>query len=387
MIRKVLLVAAAAAMVLTGAVAPVSADSARDQIFIVGSSTVYPFATVVAEQFGNTTSFKTPKIESTGSGGGLKLFCAGVGVEHPDITNASRRIKKSECDTCAKNGITDIIEMKIGYDGIVIANSKESAQMKLSRKDLFMALARQIPDASGKLIDNPNKTWKDVNPSLPNNPIEVYGPPPTSGTRDAFAELAMEAGAKKIADLKTLRGIKKGDPKLVEMMTKLGMKDPKKMIAVFTEKKGKAPKGKDIFKSVAHSVREDGAYKEAGENDVLIVKKLTGNPNSLGIFGFSFLDQNADKIQGSVVDGIAPSFDAIADGKYPVSRPLFFYVKKAHVDKIGGIREYLKEFTSEKAWGGEGYLSEKGMIPMPEAERAEFAAAAKNLTNLSCGDL
>ena len=321
----------------------------RNYISIVGSSTVYPFATVVAEQFGKTTSFKTPKIESTGSGGGLKLFCAGVGVEHPDITNASRAIKKSEYDKCQANGVTGIIEVKIGYDGIVLANSKKTAPFKLTRKDIFMALARDVPDPKGgeKLVPNPYKTWKDVNPALPNKKIEVLGPPPTSGTRDAFVELAMEGGAKKFA--------------WIEAMKKT---DGKK------------------YKGICHTVREDGAYVEAGENDNLIVQKLDANPDAIGIFGFSFLDQNTDKIQGSFVDGVQPTFEAIADGQYPVSRPLYFYVKKAHADVIPGMTEYLDEFTSEKAWGEEGYLSEKGMIPMPDAERKEFRSNVKNMKTI-----
>ncbi|MGB5746356.1 MAG: PstS family phosphate ABC transporter substrate-binding protein [Desulfobacterales bacterium] len=315
------------------------AGSARDYINIVGSSTVYPFATVVAEKFGKSTSFKTPKIESTGSGGGLKLFCAGVGVEHPDITNASRRIKSSEYEQCVANGVKEIVEVKIGYDGIVMANSKQAAALKLTRKDIFLALAKDVPDPNGgeKLIPNPYKTWKDVNPALPAKTIEVLGPPPTSGTRDAFVELAMEGGAKKFGWIKAL---KKTD--------------------------------KNKYKATCHTIREDGAYVEAGENDNLIVQKLGANPNSIGIFGFSFLDQNTDKVQGSYVDGVQPTFDAIADGQYPVSRPLFFYVKKAHVGVIPGIQEYLAEFTSDKAWGEDGYLAEKGMIPMPAAERAKF---------------
>ena len=323
-----------------------NAASGRDYISIVGSSTVYPFATVVAEQFGKSTSFKTPKIESTGSGGGLKLFCAGVGVEHPDITNASRRIKQSEYERCVTNGVKEIVEVKVGYDGIVLANSKKAAPLKLTRKDIFLALAKDVPDPNGgeKLIPNPYKTWKDVNPALPAKSIEVLGPPPTSGTRDAFVELAMEGGAKKFAWISAMK-----------------------------------KKDKKTYKSICHTVREDGAYVEAGENDNLIVQKLQANPDSLGIFGFSFLDQNMDKVQGSFVDGVQPTFDAIADGQYPVSRPLFFYVKKAHVGVIPGIQEYLEEFTSAKAWGEDGYLSDKGMIPMPTEERAKFRANIEKL--------
>jgi len=344
MIRKTLLILTAIAFLASAGSA--YAASARDYISIVGSSTVYPFATVVAEQFGKTTSYKTPKIESTGSGGGLKLFCAGVGVEHPDITNASRAIKKSEYDKCQKNGVKDIIEVKIGYDGIVVANSKKADPMKLTRKDLYLALAKDVPNPKGgdSLVPNPYKTWKDVNPSLPNVKIEVLGPPPTSGTRDAFLELVMEKGAKKYAFVKAME--------------------------------------KKAFKAAAHTIREDGAYVEAGENDNLIVQKLNANPDALGIFGFSFLDQNTDVIQGSFVEGVQPTFDAIADGSYPVSRPLFFYVKKAHVDVIPGMQEYLNEFTAEKAWGPEGYLSEKGMIPMPEKERAQYESDVKALKPL-----
>jgi len=352
---------------------------ARDYINIVGSSTVYPFATVVAEQFGKTSKYKTPKIESTGSGGGLKLFCSGIGLQHPDITNASRRIKKSEQDKCAKNGIKDIVEIKIGYDGIAIANSKKAPLFELTRKEIFMALAKDVPDASGKLAPNPYKTWNQINPDLPNTKIEVLGPPPTSGTRDAFAELAMGGGAKKFADLKKLRGLKAGKADEIKAtMSKLGI--PLSAYEASKKKKGKAPKGKDMFKAVAYAVREDGVYIEAGENDNLIVQKLEANPNALGIFGYSFLDQNADKVQGARIEGIAPEFDSISDGSYLVSRPLFFYVKKAHVGKVPGIEDYLAEFTSGKAWGDEGYLADKGMIPMPDAERKKFADAAKNLT-------
>lgn len=332
----------------------VSASSSRDYISIVGSSTVYPFATVVAERFGKSTKYKTPKIESTGSGGGHKLFGAGIGVQHPDITNSSRRIKKSEFEKASKNGVTEIVEVKIGYDGIVVANSKKNKVFKLTRKDLYLALAANVPnpDGSNTLINNPYKTWKDVNSSLPSIAIEVLGPPPTSGTRDAFVELAMEGGAKKFAFIKAMKK---------------------------TDKKK--------YKAVCHTIREDGAYIEAGENDNLIVQKLEANPNALGIFGFSFLDQNTDKIQGSYIDGVEPTFDAIADGSYPVSRPLFFYVKKAHVDKIPGMRGYLKEFTSEKAWGDEGYLTDKGLIPMPAAERKQYADAVSLLIPLSLSDL
>jgi phosphate transport system substrate-binding protein len=337
---------------LLGALATVAATGvaqARDQINIVGSSTVYPFATVVAERFGKSTSFSTPKIESTGSGGGLKLFCAGVGVEHPDITNASRRIKKSEVGTCAKNGVVDITEVKIGYDGIVVANSKKAPQAKLTRAQLFLALAKQVPEGGkdgGKLIANPFKKWSDIDSSLPNVKIEVLGPPPTSGTRDAFSELVMEEGCEHFKG--SLKGL-----------------------------------DKKSTKAVCQGIREDGAYIEAGENDNLIVQKLEANPAAFGVFGFSFLDQNADKIQGSVINGVTPTFDNISAQKYPVSRPLFFYVKKAHVGKIPGMKEYVEAFTDEKAWGPDGYLADRGLIPLPDAERKKVRDEAMGLSNLS----
>ncbi len=326
-----------------------SQAQARDYISVVGSSTVYPFATVVAEQFGKTTKFKTPKIESTGSGGGLKLFCSGVGVEFPDMTNASRRIKKSEVEQCSKNGVKNIVEIKIGYDGIVIANSKKVEPLKLTRQYVFLALAKNVPDPDGQqeLIANPYVKWSDINPQLPDTKIEILGPPPTSGTRDAFVELVMEEGAKSFDRIEAL---------------------------------AKSDKAK--FKEVAHTMREDGAFIEAGENDNLIVQKLDVNPDALGIFGFSFLDQNTDKLQGSFIDGVEPTFEAIADGQYPVSRPLYLYVKKAHVGVIPGIIEFLDEFTSEKAWGEDGYLADKGMIPMPEEERAKFREDALQLNTL-----
>lgn len=323
---------------------------ARDYISIVGSSTVYPFATVVAENFGKSTRFKTPKIESTGSGGGLKLFCSGVGVEYPDITNSSRRIKQSEIDECAGNGVAEIVEAKIGYDGIALANSRESDRFELTTKDIFLALAKDVPDPSGseELVPNPYQTWKDVNPALPAEKIEVLGPPPTSGTRDAFAELALEDGCKQFD---FINAMKKQD--------------------------------KDKYKAVCHGVREDGAYIEAGENDNLIVQKLQANPKALGVFGFSFLDQNTDVIQGSKVNGVEPEFDSIADGSYPVSRSLYYYVKKAHVGSIPGLEEYNREFMSNKAIGDEGYLADRGLIPMPAAERARFQKAVTGMEPLA----
>jgi phosphate transport system substrate-binding protein len=355
--------------------------SARDSISIVGSSTVYPFATVVAERFGKSTDFKAPKVESTGSGGGLKLFCKGVGVATADITNASRRIKSSEFEQCQKNGVTDIIEVLIGYDGIVLANAKGTAPMNLSRKDIYLALAKLVPGPDGKLIENPNKTWKDVNPTLPAKKIEVLGPPPTSGTRDAFAELALEGGARSIPDIAALRGMGADQADEIQaLVKKLGIEAAWN---TSVKNKGASAKGKDVVKIIGRSVREDGAYIEAGENDNLIVNKLVANPNALGIFGFSFLDQNSDKVQGSVIDGNEPSFDAIASGTYKVSRPLYFYVKKAHIGTVPGIQEFLNTFVSEDTIGPDGYLVDKGLIPLGDEQYEEMASNVRTLKNLS----
>ena len=338
--NKTLLLAAVAALSLGAA----SAASARDQIQIVGSSTVFPFTTTVAENFAKTGSFKAPVVESTGTGGGMKLFCAGVGEQHPDVTGASRRMKTSEFEDCAKNGVTEIVEIKIGYDGIVLANAKNGPEFNLTKAQIWMALAKQVP-VNGKLVDNPYKKWNEIDASLPNEPIVVYGPPPTSGTRDAFVELVMDKGCEASPVVEAL--------------------------------------DKDAKKAACQTVREDGAFIEAGENDTLIVQKLEADPEAAGIFGFSFLDQNGDKVKGAVVDGKAPTYEAIADGSYKVSRPLFLYVKKAHVGVIPGIKEFLAEFTSEKAWGKDGYLSEKGLIPLPDAERKQVADSVKALKPLA----
>lgn len=344
--RSTAAVLLASAVIWLGIGSTASAQIGRDYIYIVGSSTVYPFSTVVAERFGRGTEYKTPKVESTGSGGGLKLFCDGVGVDYPDIANSSRAIKQSEIESCAINGVDSIVEVKIGYDGIVIANAIGSTPMSLSRRDIFLALAKQIPGAAaGELIDNPHKFWVDVNSELPDVRIEVLGPPPTSGTRDAFVELTMEGGCTTVPWIKDLE-----------------------------------TSDKDRFKAICHTIREDRVFVEAGENDNLIVQKLEANPKAFGIFGFSFLDQNTEKVKGADIDGVAPTFEAISDGSYPVSRPLYFYVKTAHVDVIPGLRGFLGEFTSERAWGDEGYLSDRGLIPMPEAERAEVAANVRDLT-------
>jgi len=336
----------------------------RDVINIVGSSTVYPFATVVAERFGKSSDFKTPKIESTGSGGGMKLFCAGNGINTPDITNASRRIKKSEYEKCQSNGVKNITEVLVGYDGIVLANSTRAEPFELTRKDIFLALAKEVPakEGSEELIPNPNKTWKDVNPDLPADRIEVLGPPPTSGTRDAFAELALEGGCKTFNWIAKI----KDDSKAAK---KAGDEDKAKQL-------------KTQYKSICRAVREDGVYIEAGENDNLIVQKLQKNPKALGIFGFSYLDQNSDKVQGSIIDTTEPSFENIASGEYPVSRPLYFYVKSSRVGVVPGIEEFIKAFTSEAAFGEDGYLVDKGLIPLPEEKRKEVRDDANSMKNM-----
>ncbi len=311
------------------------AQAKRDYITVVGSSTVYPFTTTVAENFGRGGKFKTPKVESTGTGGGFKLFCSGVGVEFPDLTNASRAIRPVEIESCRKSGVAELIELKVGYDGIVLAGSNKSAVYKLTRRDVYLALAKQVPDPANpqSLIANPYKNWNQVNKALPAVKIEVLGPPPTSGTRDAFVELVMESGCQQFAWIKSLRDI-----------------------------------DENRFKRVCDTVREDGAYVEAGENDNLIVQKLVANPKALGIFGYSFLEENLSQIHGSLVDGLAPTFENIASGKYPVSRPLFVYGKKQHLALVPGLSEFLTEFSSARAIGSDGYLTDKGLIPMPVGE-------------------
>jgi len=302
------------AMAVLGMSALANAQSARDSISIVGSSTVYPFTTTVAEKFGSGGKYKTPKVESTGTGGGLKLFCNGVGPQFPDIANASRRIKPAELQTCQQNGVKEVVEIKVGYDGIVLAQNKAGQSLIVTRKDVYLALAKNVPDPANPttLIPNPNTTWKQVNSKLPNVKIEVLGPPPTSGTRDSFAEL----------------------------------------------------------------------YLEAGENDNLIVQKLESNPTAIGIFGYSYLEENQDKIAGSLLEGVTPVFETIASGKYAASRPLFIYVKKAHMGVIPGIKEFVTEYVSDKALGQEGYLADKGLIPPSDAERAKIRTDALAFKNV-----
>lgn len=326
-----------------------AAQVGRDYVYVVGSSTVYPFATVVAERFGRSTRYRTPKVEATGTGGGFKLFCSGIGVDYPDITSASRRIKPSEARGCAENGVTDVVEVKIGYDGVVFANALAAPTFSLSLRDVYLALAKQVPgEVEGVLVDNPYRNWSEIKAELPAQRIEVLGPPPTSGTRDEVVEHAMEGGCNTVA-----------------WISRLKLTEPER------------------YRALCHTVREDGVFVETGENDNLIVQKLEANPRALGIFGFSFLDQNMTRVKAALIEGVEPSFEAIADGSYPVSRPLFVYVKKAHVDVIPGLRRLLAEFTAERAWGDEGYLSQRGLITMSREERLEVAAIVRELTPIS----
>lgn len=323
-----------------------NAAEARDQIRAAGSSTVFPFASAAAEQFGQGGKFKTPIIESTGTGGGFKLFCAGVGEATPDINDASRPITDSEKETCKTNGVT-YTEIPIGYDGIVFANAKNGKPASLTKKQLFLALASKVPDASGNMVANPNKKWSDVDPSLPANPIEVYGPPPTSGTRDAFSELAMEEGCKAFPEI------------------------------------AKAIPDEKERKKACTTMREDGPYIEAGEDDNVIVQKLVSNKGAFGIFGYSFLEENSGKVQGSVIEGVAPTSEAIETAQYKLARSLFIYVKNEHIGKIPGIVEFASQFVSKDAVGQGGYLLSKGLLPLhPDMqktarERVASLSAAK----------
>jgi phosphate transport system substrate-binding protein len=324
--------ASAFALATTGVLFAGHAE-ARDQIRIVGSSTVYPFTTTVAEQFGKTSGMKTPVVESTGTGGGMKLFCAGVGEGHPDATNASRRMKKNEFEDCQKNGVKDIVELNIGFDGLTLAQSKQGSPIKLTLGQLFLALAKEVPGPDGKLVANPYKNWSDIDRSLPNIKIEVLGPPPTSGTRDSLHELFMEKGAEQVPALEAL---KKSDPKAFEKAWK--------------------------------TIREDGAYVEAGENDNVIVQKLEANRNAFGIFGYSFLEENAAKLRGVALDGVPPEFENITSGKYKGARRMYVYIKKQHVGLVPGLDKFAAEYVSNKAIGEDGYLAKKGLVTLPKGE-------------------
>jgi phosphate transport system substrate-binding protein len=340
---------ALATVALAGSVAAMSAPAmARDTISIVGSSTVYPFATVVAERFGTKTDFSTPKLESTGSGGGMKLFCQGIGTQHPDITNASRRMKTSEFELCQSNGVKDITEFRIGSDGIVIASSKNAENLELTLEQLFLALGSKVP-VDGEWVENPNENWSDVDSSLPNKPIRVMGPPPTSGTRDSFNELALAAGCDELPETANL--------------------------------------SEDEHASICESVREDGVFIEAGENDNLIVQKLIGDAGMYGVFGYSFMEENSDRLQAATLNGKVPTAEAIAADEYPVARSLFFYVKKAHVGVVPGIQEYVSEFTSNAAMGQNGYLKDVGLIVPPRAALMDLMEKAENMPNLTLDEL
>ena len=315
---------------------------ARDQIKIVGSSTVYLYATVVAEQFGKKGSFKTPVIESTGTGGGMKLFCAGIGVNHPDITNASRAIKTKEKALCEKNGVKDIIEVVVGNDGITFSHSVKAPDADFTKEQLWRALAAKV-DVDGKLVENPYQKWSDIDASLPNKKIEILIAPPTSGTRDAWNSLVMNKGCSKVA--KSLFG--------------------------------------DKAKKECVKMREDGYAVEAGENDTLIVQKLSANPDAYGFFGYSYLLANKDKIKAAAVNGVKPSLEGIQDYSYPIARPLFFYVKKAHVGVVPGLKEFLAEFTSQKAMGSRGYLTDIGLVPLASDKYKITRTAAKDLVTIT----
>ncbi|AUN30229.1 substrate-binding domain-containing protein [Niveispirillum cyanobacteriorum] len=320
------------------------AAAARDQIRIVGSSTVFPFTSTVVERFGQTTKFGAPILESTGTGGGMKLFCSGIGADFPDATGASRAMKASEYDTCQKNGVEQITELVIGYDGLTFTQSKKGNQISITKAQLFAALAKEV-EVNGQIVRNPHKTWKDVDASLPAIEIEVLGPPPTSGTRDAWVELVMESGCKEFPAIKALDATRHA--------------------------------------AVCKTMREDGAFIEAGENDNVIVQRLIANPNAFGIFGYSFLEENLDKLHGVPVNGIEPKYETIASGQYPVSRPLFVYFKNQHFGVIPGLKEFLGEYASERAMGDDGYLADKGLVPLPADKRKASEQAALKLTPMA----
>ena len=328
-----------------------SPSFARDQIRIVGSSTVYPFATTVAEAFAKSTGMKTPVVEATGTGGGFKLFCSGIGEDTPDFANASRKMKKAEFEICKQNGVTEISEFKIGFDGLTIASAASAPDVNLTRKQIFLALAQQIPGTDGKLIDNPYKMWNEIDPTLPAQKIEVLGPPPTSGTRDSFAELFLKKGAQ---EFESLSALESSDVKAFDIVWK--------------------------------AIRTDGAYVEAGENDNLIVQKVEANPRAFGIFGYSFLEQNKGKLKAAAVDGDLPNYESIANGNYKGSRLLYIYMKKEHLGIVPGMNEFLTEFTSTKAIGEDGYLLDKGLVALKTCDAQWSADSVTSLPNLD-GDL
>jgi phosphate transport system substrate-binding protein len=333
----------------SNAPAPAKAKSGggRQEVWAAGSSTVFPFATRVAENVARTGGGRPAKVESLGTGGGFKLFCGGPGAAYPDIADASRPMKKSEFDKCVANGVTDIVEIKIGYDGIVIANAKGGAAYDFKLEQVYRGLAAQLPVGSA-FEKNKFKTWNEVDPALPKEPILVYGPPPTSGTRDAFVELALEKGARKLPVMEALHGAKEED-----------------------------------FKAKTHTLRGEGAWVDAGENDNAIVQTLEKTPHALGVFGYSFLENNMDKVKAAKIEGVAPTFAAISSGAYPLSRSLYIYVKKANIGVTPGLREFVEAFVSDGATGKGGYLQERGLIPLPPEDHAAQKAIAKTLPTIS----
>lgn len=339
--NKFILTASVASIALAGTI---GAAAARDQIRIVGSSTVFPYTQAVAEEFGNTSDFQAPVTESTGTGGGMQIFCGGVGVDHADITGASRAMKESEYQLCQENGVDSVTEVQIGSDGLSIAHAEDGPDLDLTKAQIFQALAAEV-EVDGEVVANPHTRWNEIDPSLPDSEITVFGPPPTSGTRDAFVELVMEAGCEDFDAINALEGDRKDE--------------------------------------VCQRMRTDGPFIEAGENDNLIVQRLQADHNALGIFGYSFLFENQDTLKAVAVDGVQPTPETIADASYTVSRPLFFYVKNAHRGVIPGLQEFVAEYVSEEAMGPGGYLEARGLIPLSDDKRAEISSAAtegKNMT-------
>jgi len=328
--------------------------SARDQIRIVGSSTVYPFSSSVAEELGATTKYPTPVVESTGSGGGMKLFCKGNDLNTPDITNASRRMKSKEFELCAKNGVTNITEAVIGFDGIAFAQSKSNNSFSVTKKQLALAVAAEVPNKDGKLIPNPYTNWSQIDASLPNREIIIYGPPKSSGTRDAFEDMVLKGTFKKMKEYTSLYKMDK--------------------------KKNKAYKK-------YHKVRQDGVYVPSGENDNIIVQKLNKNKKSFGIFGYSFLVENEDKVQAASVNGVMPTPDNISSGNYPISRSLFFYIKNSHINEVPAMKNYVKMFMGEEMIGKDGILGEIGLIPLPDSHRTNIRNSVSSSKQLTLKDL
>ena len=347
--RTLLTAVSAAALIALGACGDnAGAPATQSGILAVGSSTVFPFASRVAENFSRTSGGAAPRVESLGTGGGIQKFCEGVGGGTPDIANASRPMKASEFDLCQKNGVTDIVEIKIGYDGIVVATARTGQDMNLRLQDLYLGLAKEVPGSGDAFVANPASSWNQVNPGLPAQRIQVYGPPPTSGTRDAFLEMGMAPGAQQIPALKA---IKDADG--------------------------------DRFESLAHTLREDNAWIDSGENDNAIVQTLTRTPGSIGVFGYSFLEQNMDSVKPLTIDGVAPSAETSGDGSYPLARSLFIYVKKQHVGVTPGLKEFVLEFMSDASAGRGGYLQDRGLVPLPADELAAQRQIVTSMTAMT----